>query len=612
MAGAFGFQPAHSFAPLVYPVSHVPDFPSDFTWGAATSAFQVEGASDADGRGASIWDMFTRHRGKIWEGHDARTACDHYNRFGEDVVLMRQVGLKAYRFSVSWTRVMPEGVGKVNDRGLAFYDRLTDALLEAGIEPWVTLFHWDFPYALFLRGGWLNPESPKWFSEYTQAVVDRLSDRVAHWITLNEPQCFVGLGYATGEHAPGLKLDFPEVLLAGHHALLAHGRAVAVIRERAKKIPIVGWSPAASVYTPATESIEDVKAARRATGAIYPEGLWNNRWWGDPVVFGSYPEEGLRAYGAAAPKVGKGDMKIIRQPIDFYGCNIFHGVPVRQGENGEPVAAPLPAGSPQSLYLWHQMPAALYWGPKFLSELYKLPVVVTENGVSTADQVAHDGRAHDPNRIDFMLGYLLQLRRALRDGVDVRGYFAWSWMDNFEWQDGYKHRFGLVHVDYATQKRTLKDSAYWYQEVIATNGESLIRHLPPEAAPPPFVVKQAIAYVEARVAEPFNVKQLAAHLRCHPDSLSRSFKQHMGVDLSGYIRQVRIDRARELLREPGMLIDDAAERSGFSDRIHFTKVFRRVTGMTPGQFQRQFRGAATTRPPAAPVLKTDNPRSAPG
>ncbi len=607
-------RPTHRPAPprrirLIPAVPTAKNFPPRFTWGAATSSYQIEGGWDADGKGPSIWDMFTRHAGKVWDGHHARTGCDHFNRHREDVALMRRIGLQAYRFSVSWPRVMPEGTGKVNDKGLAFYDRLVDSLLEAGIQPWVTLFHWDFPYALFLRGGWLNPESPKWFSEYTAAVVDRLSDRVAHWITLNEPQCFIGLGYASGEHAPGLKLDLPEVLLAGHHALLAHGRAVLAIRERAKLKPVVGWSPAGSVYTPATDGVEDVKAARRATSAIYPDGLWNNRWWGDPVVLGGYPEEGLRVYGKAVPKAAKGDFKLIRQPIDFYGCNIFHGVPVKVAADGDPVAAPLPPGSPQSLYLWHQTPEALYWGPKFLSELYKLPIVVTENGVSTADQVAHDGRVHDNNRIDFMIGYLLQLRRALRDGIDVRGYFSWSLLDNFEWQEGYKHRFGLIHVDYVTQARTIKDSAYWYQEVIATNGENLSRHLPAEAAPPPYVVKETLHYIDSHVGEPFNVKHLAARLRCHPDSLSRRFKQHVGVDLSGYIRQVRIDHAREILKRPDALIDDAAEQSGFSDRIHFTKVFRRVTGMTPGQFQRQFRVAGGSKG-AGDGLRSENPRSA--
>jgi beta-galactosidase len=584
-------------------------FPAQFTWGAATSAYQIEGAWDADGKGPSVWDMFVRHRGKIWSGHDGRVSCDHFNHVEEDVGLMRQIGLRAYRFSISWPRVIPEGVGRVNPKGIGFYDRLVDRLLEAGVEPWVTLYHWDFPYALFLRGGWLNPDSPKWFSEYTRAVVDRLSDRVTNWATLNEPQCFIGLGYASGEHAPGLRLDLPEVLLAGHHALLAHGRATQVIRERAKRPPRVGWTSAGTVYPPATDGIEDVKAARRATHAVYPDGVWNNRWWSDPVVFGRYPEEGLRVYGAAVPKTPASDFDVIRQPLDFYGCNIFHGEAVRAGPDGDPVKAPVAPGHPESLYHWRHTPEALYWGPKFLAELYGLPIVITENGVSCSDMVAHDGRVHDSNRIDFMIGYLLQLRRAIREGVDVRGYFAWSLLDNFEWQEGYKHRYGLVHVDFTTRQRTLKESAHWYREVVLTNGGVLDRYVPAaDATPQPYVVKETLRYIEEHVSEPFNVKHLAARLRCHPDSLSRRFKQHMGVELAAYIRQARIDHAREILRRPGALIDDAAERSGFSDRIHFTKVFRRITGMTPGQFQRQFRAAPESL--ATVRLKTENPRSA--
>jgi beta-glucosidase len=580
-------------------------FPAQFVWGAATSAYQVEGAWDADGKAPSVWDMFTRHKGKIHGGHDGRMACDHFNRYPEDVALMRQIGLQAYRFSISWPRVIPDGNGKPSEQGLAYYDRLVDALLEADIQPWVTLYHWDFPYALFLQGGWLNPQSPRWFADYVAAVVDRLSDRVTNWITLNEPQCFVGLGYLTGEHAPGLALNLPEVLLAGHHVLLAHGRAVEVIRERARRKPIVGWTPAGSVYLPATESLEDVNAARKATQAVHANGVWNNRWWGDPVVFGSYPEEGLRAYGDAVPKVSKADFKVIRQPLDFYGCNIFHGVPVKAGPDGNPITAPMPPGHPQTLYLWHQTPEALYWGPKFLHELYQLPIVVTENGISISDTVSHDGRVHDPSRIDFMIGYLLQLRRAIREGVDVRGYFAWSLLDNFEWQEGYKHRFGLIHVDFATQKRTLKDSALWYQEAIASNGDILSRYLPADEPPEPYVIKETLRYIEAHVGEPFNVKHLAARLRCHPDFLSRKFKQHVGTDLSAYIREIRIDHARERLKQPGALIDDVAAKSGFSDRIHFTKVFRRVTGQTPGQFQRQHRVA-----PTGPSLPSKSPRSA--
>ena len=589
-------------------------FPDKFHWGAVTSAYQLEGAWDADGKGPSVWDMFTRRRGHVWGGQTGQVACDHYHRSKEDVGLMGQMGLNAYRFSVSWPRVMPNGTGAVNEAGLAFYDRLVDDLLAAGVQPWVTLFHWDFPYQLFLRGGWLNPESPVWFAKYAAAVVDRLSDRVTHWMTLNEPQCFIGLGHETGEHAPGLKLDMPEVLLAGHHALLAHGRAVEVIRERAKKKPIVGWSPAGTIYYPATESMEDVNAARVATNSVWP-GVWNNRWWGDPVVFGQYPEEGLRVYGDAAPKTTKADFKIIQQPIDFYGCNIFQGEAIKAGPGGEPVLSPLPQGHPRTLYLWNQTPEALYWGPKFLAETYKLPIIITENGMSNCDMIGHDGRVHDQVRVEFMIGYLLQLRRALAEGIDVRGYFVWSLMDNFEWQEGYKHRFGLIHVDYATQRRTLKDSALWYRDVIKSNGAELEKYLPDEAPPQPYVIQETLRYITAHVGEAFNIKDLAAHLRCHPDFLSRKFKQHMGVDLSAHIRRMRITHATELLRQPGAGIDDVAEKAGFSDRIHFTKVFRRITGQTPGQFQRQYRSGQESghekglNTSSVVRLRSKNPRS---
>lgn len=588
-------------------------FPAKFHWGAVASAYQIEGAWQADGKGSSVWDMFTRRKGHVWDGQTGQVSCDHYNRYKEDVALMAQMGLNAYRFSVSWPRVMPNGTGSINKAGLGFYDRLVDELLGAGIQPWVTLFHWDYPYELFLRGGWLNPDSPSWFAKYTEAVVDRLSDRVTHWVTLNEPQCFIGLGHETGEHAPGLRLDLPEVLLAGHHALLAHGRAVAVIRERAKKPPVVGWSPAGTIYYPATETPADIDAARIATNSVW-SGVWNNRWWGDPVVFGHYPEFGLRVYGDAAPKVTKADMKIIRQPIDFYGCNIFQGEAIKAGPDGAPAHAPLPPGHPRTLYLWSQTPEALYWGPRFLSETYKLPIVITENGMSNCDMVGHDGRVRDQVRIEFMISYMRQLRRALAEGIDVRGYFVWSLMDNFEWAEGYKHRFGLIHVDYSTQKRTLKDSALWYRDVIVSNGAELEKYLPAEGPPVPYVIQETLRYVAAHTGETYNIKDIAAHLRCHPDFLSRKFKQHMDTDLSAYIRRMRVAHASELLKQPGVLIDDVAERAGFSDRIHFMKVFRRITGQTPGQFQRlqRERGERGVPPLPIPGLLSKNPRSANG
>jgi len=459
-------------------------FPSDFIWGAAAASYQIEGAWDADGKGASVWDMMCLQPGKIWSNQSGQIACDHYSRYREDVGLMKEIGLQAYRLSISWSRVMPQGTGAVNAAGLGFYDRLVDELLAAGVQPWVTLFHWDYPYELFLRGGWLNPESPEWFAEYTRTVVDCLSDRVSHWMTHNEPQCFVGLGHLSGDHAPGLKLGMAEALLAGHHALKAHGLSVQVIRAHAQSTPVIGWAPHGCIFHPATSSAADAGAAMSAMANVYPDNLWNNTWWGDPPVLGHYPEEGLKAYGKLAPKVGPGDMETICQPLDFYGCNIYHSTRVRAGSGGRPEVVPAAVGEAQTHFLWSVSPEALYWGPKFFAERYGLPVVITENGLSLSDWVDLDGQVHDAPRIDFLKRYLRELHRAIEDGVDVRGYFHWSILDNFEWAEGYKHRFGLIHVDYETQKRTLKDSARWYAAVIRSHGAAIHDALAAPATPP--------------------------------------------------------------------------------------------------------------------------------
>ncbi len=468
------------------------NFPKDFVWGAAAAAYQIEGGHDADGKGLSVWDMLCREPGMIWQNQTGNIACDHYHRYREDVGLMGQIGLQAYRLSVSWPRVLPMGTGSVNKAGIDFYDRLVDELLLQGIEPWVTLFHWDFPHDLYLRGGWLNPDSPKWFSDYTAIVVDRLSDRVSNWMTLNEPQCFIGLGHLNGEHAPGLKLGLHEALLAAHHSLLAHGMAVQTIRARALTKPSVGWAPVGYVCHPMSDSPEDVEAARQATMDVHPGSLWNNRWWGDPPVLGHYPEKGLQVYGKAVPKFKSSDFEIIRQPLDFYGCNIYSGVPTKADPDGKPIHPPVTPGHPHTPMLWNSTPEALRWGPRFLADAYKLPIVITENGLSCCDWVSLDGKVHDASRIDFLNRYLLELGKAIEDGVDVRGYFTWSIMDNFEWREGYKHRFGLIHIDYGTLKRTIKDSGFWYRDVIQSNGRILSRHSVPEELPEyPVVVPDA-------------------------------------------------------------------------------------------------------------------------
>lgn len=449
-------------------------FPEGFIWGASTAAYQIEGAASEDGKGPSVWDMMCRRPGAIWNGQSGEVACDHYHRYREDVALWKEIGLRAYRFSISWPRVIPAGTGPVNEKGLAFYDRLVDELLAAGIEPFVTLFHWDYPLELYYRGGWLNPESPDWFAEYTRTVVERLSDRVKHWMTLNEPQCFVGLGHRDGVHAPGDKLPFREVLRIAHHALLAHGKAVEAIRAYAKAPARVGYAPVGVVKIPASEAPEDIEAARKAMFSITePHNYWVNTWWMDPVILGRYPEDGLQAFARDLPEFDEADLETMCQPLDFFGVNIYRGEVVRAGAEGAPEPVGLPVGYPMTHFYWPVTPEALRWGPRFFFERYRLPIVITENGMANADWIALDGQVHDPQRIDYTTRYLRELAKAMADGVEVRGYFHWSIMDNFEWAEGYRQRFGLIYVDYPTQQRILKDSAHWYREVIATNGASL-------------------------------------------------------------------------------------------------------------------------------------------
>jgi beta-glucosidase len=448
-------------------------FPDGFVWGVAAASYQVEGAAHEDGRGESVWDMLCRKDGAIWKSHSGEVACDHYHRYKEDVAIMKQIGVKAYRLSVAWPRVLPEGVGTVNEKGLTFYDKLIDELLAAGIQPWVTLFHWDFPLALYHRGGWLNRDSADWFADYTKVIVKRLGDRVTHWITHNEPQCTIGLGHHRGIHAPGDKLATAEWLLAAHNLLRSHGKSVQVIRAESPSKCQIGYAPVGQGVMPHSDSRADIDAARTATLSVTSANAWNATWWMDPLIFGRYPEDGLRLFGKNAPKASSEDMRTIKQPLDFMGLNIYQAEAVKLGDEGKPEHIYKPQGFPMTTYLWPVAPKALYWIPRFWQERYKLPVVITENGMGNTDWVSLDGKVHDPQRIDFLHRYLLELRRAVADGLDLRGYFQWSILDNFEWNEGYKQRFGLVYVDYPTQRRTLKDSAYWYKEVISTNGRSL-------------------------------------------------------------------------------------------------------------------------------------------
>jgi beta-glucosidase len=451
-------------------------FPQGFVWGAATASYQIEGAVFEDGKGLSIWDIFSHEPGRIEGGDTGDVACDHYHRWQQDVALMADIGLKAYRFSVSWPRILPEGRGTVEPVGLGFYDRLVDGLLEAGIEPWVTLYHWDLPHAMHLQGGWLNPSISDWFAEYVAVVVDVLSDRVSHWMTLNEPNVYVALGYLLGEHAPGLELDVAYGLQVAHNSLLAHGKAVQTIRTRAKTPSTIGVAQAGGVRVPLSESSEDVAAAREAMFSISRSSHFNHAWFGDPMVLGQYPEDLQEHFRRDWPSIRPGDMDTICQPLDFYGLNVyFPEQAAGAGGQFDPGVGPGARGDRAGYTMmgWSVWPEAVYWGLRFLWERYKLPLVVTENGMANTDWPHLDGSVHDPQRIDFLTRYLRQVERALDEGVDVRGYFVWTLLDNFEWARGFRPRFGLIYVDYATQERILKDSAHWYRTVIETEGRVL-------------------------------------------------------------------------------------------------------------------------------------------
>jgi beta-glucosidase len=450
------------------------EFPGSFVWGAATAAYQVEGGAALGGRGPSIWDMLCEKPGAIYGGHDGTITSDHYGRWEQDVALFRKLGIGGYRFSISWPRVLPSGVGQPNPEGLGFYDRLVDALLAAGITPYVTLFHWDLPLDLYHRGGWLNREVADWFADYATLMVRTLGDRVQHWITLNEPQVFIGHGHFDGRHAPGLAMSMGEMLRCGHHALLAHGRAVSAIRAESRAPFRVGFAPMGFPKLPASEAAADVAAARELMFALPQATHWNLTWWTDPVIFGRYPEDGLRTFGKSAPRPTPGDLDVISAPTDFLGLNIYQGTVVRADADGKPEVVKTPPGFPLTAFNWPVTPEALYWGTRFAHERYAKPILITENGLSCRDWPSLDGRVHDAQRVDFLTRHVRQLHRAVGEGVPVEGYFHWSALDNFEWADGYKERFGLIYVDYATGERIPKDSFHWYSKIIASRGRAAL------------------------------------------------------------------------------------------------------------------------------------------
>lgn len=443
-------------------------FNKDFVWGVATSSYQIEGAYNEDGKGESIWDVFSNQPGKVFGSHNGNVACDHYHRFKDDVKLMKQLGIKAYRFSISWPRLFPNGTGEVNEKGVEFYSDLIDELIANGIEPYVTLFHWDYPYELHKRGGWLNAESVGWFADYAAKIVELFSDRVKYFITFNEPQCFIGLGYSTADHAPGIKCTYKDLFLMCHNVLKAHGAAVVAMRRNAKQDIKIGYAPTGSMHYPATDSEEDITAAREEIFKC-PDlecFYWNVSWFSDPVILGKYPEEGLKLYKDYLPEITEEDMKLISQPIDFYAQNIYNGWEIKRAPDGSNEYPTRPLGYAITATDGPITPRAMQWGLRFLYERYKLPIYVTENGMAAHDAVSLDGKVHDPNRIDFLHRYFIEMEKALDSGVDVKGYFEWSFMDNFEWSKGYKPRFGMVYVDYSTQERIIKDSGYWYSDWI--------------------------------------------------------------------------------------------------------------------------------------------------
>lgn len=450
-------------------------FRDDFVWGVASSAYQVEGRDPEDGCGKNIWDTFTEE-GRILDGKDAYTACDHMHRYKEDYKLMKLLGIKAYRFSMSWARILPDGTGRVNEKAIAMYRDMILSMKENGIEPYITMYHWEFPQALQDKGGWLNEDVIQWFGEYAKVVAENFSDICEYFITLNEPECFVGLGHLSGVHAPGLKLPYKDVFKIAHNALRAHGQAVINLRKYACRPIRVGYAPTCGMAYPATDSPEDIEAARKTLFGFHQpmdNWTWNVAWFNDPVFLGKYPEEGLKKFAEYLPEITDEDMKLISQPLDFMGQNIYNGYMMRQGEDGEPEYVDREAGAAKTAAGWPVTPECFYYGVKFLYERYHLPLYITENGMSCHDDVSLDDRVHDPNRQNFLDLYISALQRANDDGADVRGYFLWTFLDNFEWDKGYTERFGIVYVDFKTQKRIVKDSAFWYQKIIESNGREL-------------------------------------------------------------------------------------------------------------------------------------------
>ena len=457
-------------------------FPANFAWGASTSAMQVEGYPYEDGGGRSVWSVLDHDPAKVKDGSNNLVADDTYHRWAGDIPLIRQIGLNSYRLSIAWPRVLPEGRGAMNAKALDYYDRLLDGLLHAGITPWVTAFHFDYPEALEKQGGWLHQDSPQWFADYAHLLAARYSDRVRHWMTINEPNINWPFSHEAGMAPPFLKLPREQLALGAHHILLGHGRAVQAIRAAAKKPVEIGLPIAGQVSLPATESPADIAAARagsfavrevRIAPAFPPTVLLSEAWWLDPVYLGRYPEQGFQFFPSAEKLATPEAMAAIHQPLDFCAVNLYFGPHLRAGVDGKPENVPDPLGAPKSHNGWSITPELLYWGPKFLHERYGRPIVITENGISLADKPGPDGKVHDPERAAFLRDYLRNYLRASREGVPLRGYFHWSLLDNWEFTSGFAEQFGLIYVDQQTLARTIKDSAQTYAAIIRSRGRIL-------------------------------------------------------------------------------------------------------------------------------------------
>lgn len=455
-------------------------FDKNFLWGTASSSYQIEGAFTEDGKGLSIWDTFSNKPGNIAHDENGNKACDHYHRYREDITLMKNLGIQAYRFSISWSRIFPDGIVKDSDgnirynkAGLDFYDKIVNFCLENNIKPFITIYHWDLPQALEDKGGWLNRETAFVFADYAEFICKHFSDRVTNIATINEPQIISGLGYMLGLHAPGKKLDAVSVLSVIHHLALAHGLAVTKMRAVAKQPVKTGFSSTGGLCYPSKECDEDIDAARAECFNIVKGNMtFNHTIFCDMTCLGRYPdiagtelhlEPGLEKIGhyEELPFVKKGDIELIHQPIDYLGINVYNGHEINAAGyiNKKP-------GSPRTALGWPVTPGVMNYGIRYLYERYNLPIYIFEDGLACNDIISLDGKVHDSNRIDFLTRYLTDLEKAYKAGVPILGYFHWSFTDNFEWHSGYDPRFGLIYVDYETQQRIPKDSAYWYSDLI--------------------------------------------------------------------------------------------------------------------------------------------------